>query len=202
MLYQGIGTPVDKQRARDLARRSCDAGVFRGCNVLGLIHEDAREKDRALELFRRACDGKEWRGCANLGRVRIEEGNAAEGIRLHEQACRMGGTSSCIAAASRLAPGQPNPDATRAAEMFRLGCEGGDLDACNGLGTCYARGEGVPRNDARAIELFTRACDGNVGIGCKGLGDMFASTDPTRAQAAYKRSCDLGYKRGCEHVGP
>jgi TPR repeat protein len=208
MHYTGNGAPIDLARARALAESSCNANVLRGCNVLALLYEKGeggvpKDEAKATELYRRVCDGKEWRGCANLGRLRLVNNDSdPAGIDFHERACRLGGASSCLAAGSRLAPGQPNPSPYRAAAMFRIGCDAGDLDACNGLGTCYARGEGVPQDNARAIELFTKACDGNVGIGCKGLGDMFATTDPVRAQAAYKRSCDLGYKRGCEHVTP
>jgi len=191
----------DKNKARELAESSCSANVMRGCNVLALLSEEGGDEARAIELYTRACNGNEWRGCSNLGRLRIAKNDVQAGIDFHEKACRLGGTPSCLSAGSRLAPGQPAPDPKRAAEMFRLGCDGGDLDCCNGLGTSYARGEGVPRDDARAIELFTRACDGNVGIGCKGLGDMFAPTDPNKSRGYYERACTLGYQRGCERIG-
>lgn len=205
LLVMGNGVPQDFAPARALADSSCKAGVFRGCNALALIFEDGKggpkDEARAIELYRLACDGKEWRACANIARLEIAKHHLQLGVDFHVRACKLGGIPSCLNGGAYLAPGGGADDPPRAAELFRIGCDAGDLDCCNGLGTSYARGSGVPQDDARATELFRRACDGNVGIGCKGLGDMLAPADPAQAQVAYKRSCELGYARGCERAG-
>jgi TPR repeat protein len=88
-----------------------------------------------------------------------------------------------------------------AANLYGKACDLGDLEGCAGLGTCFARGNGVARDVARARGLFDRACDGGKGIGCKGLGDLERDSDPVQAVSFYRRSCDLGYAGGCAYLG-
>lgn len=210
MLLHGDGIAIDLVRSRKLAGSSCAAGSMRGCNALGLLLErgegGAKDERRALELYTLACDANEWRGCANLGEAQsfgrdgltADESKAAEHF---ERACRLGSPKSCLLAATRLEPGGGAENGPRAAELFRLACDGGNMDGCSGLGACYARGFGVSRDEQRATALFRRACDGGAGIGCKGLGDMMATGDLGAAARLYQRSCDLGYAGGCAYLG-
>lgn len=49
-------------------------------------------------------------------------------------------------------------DETRAAELYRKGCDGGEADGCFSLADAYAEGRGVPRDDTRAKGLFQDLC--------------------------------------------
>jgi hypothetical protein len=209
-LVNGQGVPKDPARARPIAERACSSGTLRACNVLALLfeHGDGGPKDeaRAVELYERACSGGELRACANLASVRREgrlgqPRDPSRAAELYEKACSGGIAFACTGAAWSHVPAGGSSNPVLAASFYGKGCDLGDLDACAGLGTCFARGTGVPPDTARARELFGRACEGHKGIGCKGLGDLARDVDPAQAVGFYRQSCDLGYAGGCSYLG-
>src|ERR1700760_2826485 len=50
-------------------------------------------------------------------------------------------------------------DYASALSLFRSLAEKGNLKAQSNLGAMYARGEGVPKNDAEALKWYRRAAD-------------------------------------------
>src|SRR5579872_4327044 len=58
-------------------------------------------------------------------------------------------------------------------EGLNTACNRGTYLACFSLGTAYASGNGVTKDDSRAVVLFQRACDGGDAQGCSGLGYMY-----------------------------
>jgi uncharacterized protein len=70
--------------------------------------------------------------------------------------------------------GMPKDEA-RAAALFKLACDGGEMRGCSALGEVYEDGNGVVKDEARAAALLKQACDGGEMGGCKGLGEMYAN---------------------------
>ena len=60
-------------------------------------------------------------------------------------------------------------DSSRAVELFKQGCDSGNLQGCNLLGMLYEHGRGVPKDLNRATDLFHKACDGGFDPGCENL---------------------------------
>jgi TPR repeat protein len=82
-------------------------------------------------------------------------------------------------------------------EGLNVLCNRGTYLACFSLGTAYASGNGVTKDDSRAVALFQRACDGGNAQGCSGLGFMYETEagvgkDVALALTLYRKACDGG----------
>lgn len=85
----------DIDKAFELQREACDAGVARGCSNLGVAYEHAqgveRDVERSTALYRRACEGGLPVGCSNLAAaLRAGRGapkNTAKAKELLDAAC-------------------------------------------------------------------------------------------------------------------
>jgi TPR repeat protein len=97
-------------------------------------------------------------------------------------------------------------DASRAAELYRKACDGGQLAACSNLGERYLEGTGVPKDPGRAAELLRRACNGQAMHSCWALALLYGDgtgvpKDPAGAVELLRKACDGGYMRGCNTLG-
>src|SRR5689334_361241 len=86
-------------------------------------------------------------------------------------------------------------DARAAIETLTEACDAGRAKACNNLGTAYARGAGVTRDDARAAQLFSRSCDSGDQSGCYNLGLALVAghgvaVDEPRAAQLFDKACN------------
>ncbi|MDD7323120.1 MAG: sel1 repeat family protein, partial [Campylobacter lanienae] len=57
----------------------------------------------------------------------------------------------------------------KAVELYKKACDGGDMSGCGNLGSMYADGNGVEKNEQKAVELYKKACDGGYMDGCRSL---------------------------------
>jgi hypothetical protein len=57
----------------------------------------------------------------------------------------------------------------QALQLYKQGCDGGDLQGCSNLGWLYEKGAGVSKDLTRARELYKQACDGGNQNGCTKL---------------------------------
>jgi TPR repeat protein len=85
-------------------------------------------------------------------------------------------------------------------------CNAGGPDACFKLGTMFARGKDVPKDNARASSLFQKSCDGGFSEGCTKLGTNYefghgVQEDPTRAFTLWEKACAGGSTSGCGKLG-
>jgi len=93
-----------------------------------------------------------------------------------------------------------------AAVAYDRQCQRGDPRACAALGSMYADGVGVPRDDARAFELLVGACrEGDV-VGWVNLGTLYsrpsaAIRDDDLAAAIFGRACAEGVPLACANLG-
>jgi TPR repeat protein len=72
LYLQGTGVPQSKDRAKALARRSCDAGLAGGCSVVASLGDAKYGNDRLKSL----CDAGDSMACAYLAGVPAEKARA------------------------------------------------------------------------------------------------------------------------------
>jgi len=58
-------------------------------------------------------------------------------------------------------------DYTKAAELYKKACEGGEATGCDNLGVLYQNGKGVPADKQLAKKYFAMACDMKLKDGCE-----------------------------------
>jgi TPR repeat protein len=91
---------------------------------------------------------------------------------------------------------------TRASELYRRGCDGGEPRGCAQLGLLYFQGYGVHQELARAVELFKRGCDGGDLDGCANLGTCYdhglgVEKNAARAFELFTSACNGGKQFAC-----
>lgn len=102
--------------------------------------------------------------------VRTHEPRPPEQTVASTTACDAGDLVACHAAALDAYYAAPSTDSdARALALFQRACDGGYAPSCNGLGTLYDQGRGVPRDHVAAVDLFRRACASDGSTGCQHL---------------------------------
>lgn len=76
-------------------------------------------------------------------------------------------------AMARAAAAYASADYAEAVLLYRLAAVQGYADAQSKLGAMYAKGQGVPKNDAEAVRLFRLAADQGNALAQFGLGYMY-----------------------------
>ena len=61
-------------------------------------------------------------------------------------------------------------DFSKASELYKKACDGGNMQGCGHLGFMYEYGNGVEKNEQKAVELYKKACDGGEMNACRSLG--------------------------------
>ncbi len=217
--HNGEGVPADKVKAASLYRRACDAGSAKGCGNLGLFYLEGWvgfpvDKPKAAALFEKGCQGGSPDACNNLGTLYIlgDGGlpkDPAKGHALQELACEANWPIACSNAGAAYEFGQAVPmDKVRAAKLYQRACDGGDGNACWGLGDMTEVGDGGLKKDAaRAVKLFERGCERGAAGACGKLarlhrdGDLGVPVDPPKALTLYRRACDGGSALDCNVLG-
>ena len=179
-----------------------------------------RDPKRGVELLERACE-QTGNGCNTLGEVfRWGDGvprDYARAARLYRRACTVGSSSACSNLASLYEEKKATPGAgdEPSAELFARMCQSaGQRIACIRLGSLYARGDGVPRDDAKAMTSWKRiaradvvdgllaGCDDGAGDDCSAAGFLFSEglgvpKDRKRGKKLLGRGCAAGDAWGC-----
>jgi TPR repeat protein len=91
-------------------------------------------------------------------------------------------------------------------EEYDVGCQSGNLDACNDLGVAYQRGYGTEPDSDVALDIFARACRGGHAEACSNQGALLErawqqGADITPVVDAYSRACSRGAGLGCSNLG-
>ncbi len=124
-----------------------------------------------------------------------------------EEVCLRGSAKACSTAGYFLEVGQGVPrDVSRAAELYRLGCNGGDGRGCGNLGVLYDLGRGVETDVPQALVMYRRGCRVADGASCLNLGIHLATgsgvgQDQAQATKHYALACEQGEPRGCNLLG-
>lgn len=91
----------------------------------------------------------------------------------HDADCTAGEASACHAAAlDRYYAPSPENDVA-ALERFRKACDLGYAPSCNGIGTMYAQGRGVPKDEVEAVRWYRMACASDSTTGCEHLANAY-----------------------------
>ena len=87
--------------------------------------------------------------------------DTAKGLEYYERAVKTGSTRAMMQLGSGLFSGEDGfpHDAKRAAELFQMAADRGNLDALCRLGLCYEEGEGVILNSRKAYNLYLEAAE-------------------------------------------
>lgn len=95
----------------------------------------------------------------------------------------------------------------RAAQKYKMACDGKNMEACGLLAEIYAEGsEGSIRpNATKAISLYDKACKGNDAFSCNNLAQHYAKGDGVRkdlkkAIELFNKACKLKDANACENA--
>lgn len=94
----GRGAPVDKEKAKELFKQSCDLGGGGGCRALALKLETA--DPARIPLLDKACAKDDKLGCMGLGAAYLHGNQGApkdlpKAKQFLQKACDLGATSAC-----------------------------------------------------------------------------------------------------------
>ncbi|GHV38472.1 hypothetical protein FACS1894187_17310 [Synergistales bacterium] len=87
-------------------------------------------------------------------------------------------------------------------ERTRRAAEQGNAAAQNRLGSMYANGRGVPKDDKQAVEWYRKAADQGHAAAQYNLGLMYAKTkDDKQAADWYRKAAEQGYAAAQNRLG-
>lgn len=196
------------------AEKGCQLGEMRGCQVMGsLLHNGAmglaQDDAKAVELWTKGCDAGHGRSCLFLARAHEFawglKASHAKWSEYAEKACALNELEACSDIAWTLVD-QKKPDDTRAAELWKKGCDAGNQVACRGLGWAHETGRGVVKDEAKARALMQKSCDSGVVWACGNLGwylqeGMGGPQDKAGAKPLLDKACKDGMDFACEKLG-
>ena len=165
--YQGIGVPVDKEKAAALYRMSADKGNADAMVRLGIIlmTGDGAEQDyrEASKLFRRAADrgnaDAEYLLSSLYSRGKGVDRNPIEAVKLCLHAAAEGCTGAMCQMGKWYRDGENcvDRDMAKAVYWLKQAAEKKDAEALYELGCMFAFGEGVEKDEANGRTLLRYA---------------------------------------------
>jgi TPR repeat protein len=115
-------------------------------------------------------------------------------------ACRRGDALACGLVYELSGSAEKGPGADER-KMLEAGCKGGSAFACGSLGSVYAEGHGVPKDEARAKQILARGCDAHGSLACVNAMAVSRRGQPDSAPlspaavALLDRACGYGGDR-------
>jgi len=105
--------------------------------------------------------------------IRIHEPSEPADAAKHEADCAAGNAVACHASALdhyyAHSPAEDGP----ALERFRKACTAGYAPSCNGVGTMYAEGRAVAKDEVEAVRWFRASCAKDAVTGCEHLSQAY-----------------------------
>lgn len=177
----------DFAKAALLWEQACEAGNASGCYELAIVHRDGEgtpvDLAKYTELLDRACKSDEPRACYNLAKEELRDDE--EGI--------------ASATAEQLSRGMA---------LYQRACDLGFSQACSNWALHAGSSEAARQEPDAVIARFDRACSLGEGSACLALSQLFDSheakpllDDPTRANEALLRGCNLLNRDSCQTLG-
>jgi TPR repeat protein len=174
---------------------ACAGGQPFGCNHLARLLQpgglaSTQDADSARQYYTRACEGLR------------EDTTRAVSLAEDAAAIPLGYGSACYNLGLLALAAHP-PDSVTARRLITYGCQLFDASACVVLGHMNKQVQSSPEYYAN-IFLFATACVSDSGYGCDNLGWAFLHdsllADPARAEAFYRRACELNDANGCNNL--
>ena len=226
MLYEaGKQVPEDRAKAAHYYTMACDKGSAHGCWELAILYANGTGVPQNWELSHkydeRACDGGMAVACDGAGYDYAMGGRGVPKDKLAAQSyyqraanlwsrdCDKGDGDSCQHLSILLRAGNPTQAREvlqRAAMLWQAACDTGEIRACVSVGSAYANGWGVVRNQDMAAASFRRACQMGDAGGCNGFGQLAldghpAGAGPAEIVAALDSRCQSGDEYRCSLLG-
>jgi len=226
ILGTGKGVPQDLPRALAAARRGCQLGEQRACQVqqqLLKIQETDRKQGAALTELQQSlapvleqCEQGDAGGCvlaAFYSTFGLDEktGDARMNQYL-DKACALEPVLACKLSIEFHGQAPPQLQQKMDARHFVLrtcekacGAKGG-LHACSTLAGLFRDGKFAPKDEARAFAVESKACDaGHLNI-CANVGIAYirgevVPSDMPRALRILTQSCKAGGLLACRTLG-
>ncbi len=154
--------------------------------------------------------------CAQMARAALQKSrpDIDKARSLYAQACQVHHPPSCLELARLVRDGRGGPrDLKRAAELFKIACDKGGLQAaCTEVGIAAYDGTGMKKNPEQAVELFQTACfheEDPQPKACAALGLAYLAgkgvederKDEDKAIELLQKACDFDYAAGCVQLG-
>jgi TPR repeat protein len=174
LYLRGEGVEHNLEHAAAYLKRACITPALSGCDALtdlATIYfsggKVAQDYEMAALLFAQACEGGVSKACNSLGALYA----SGKGVKKSWQKAAELSARSCTAANATGCDQLGTlyiavKDYLQAATAYDLGCRGGELRSCVGLGIMYGGGRGIGSDPAKATALFKRACDGGNSEAC------------------------------------
>ncbi|NCP17559.1 MAG: sel1 repeat family protein [Erythrobacter sp.] len=178
-----------------------------GCMLCGPVALSAEVQSTEAEAAERSA--QQIRQDRELADRMIGFGNAAGAREILARLCHEDGDDIACQNLGVMAMtgegGEVDMAAGRAA--FARGCDLQLPEACQNLADALVNGEGGPVEDVRALSLYYQLCTrGYGGRNCHRAAMMIETgrgvtePDAAKAQEAYARACDLGFRPACQRV--
>jgi hypothetical protein len=134
---EGIFGPRNREEARAVYTKACNAHLPWACNNLGQMWADgvggAEDMEKAASYFDIACRTDGLKGCANLALLTEWNGDLGRARALRERACYNGEPTSCARLAWFRSWGWGGKkDAVAAKAALEKACALGDANSCRG----------------------------------------------------------------------
>jgi len=140
------------------------------CSVT-ILHDDLRTRDEVVAQL------AAWSVFGAADVVTPAPDDAAARL---QAACRRGDGLAC-GLVHELSHESLKP--SESLQLLTSGCNAGSAFACGSLGSLYAEGNGVPKDEARAMKLLVRGCDAQGFLACVNAASIGARGQPKDAPA-------------------
>lgn len=213
LLQEGMGGPIDLQRAADALTVGCEGGQETACLNLASLYNnplnERRDPAQAKRLLQQLCTGDtpSSLACQQLGEMYSDPNtsrDAGEALTHHRTACGLGEKNACVAAAT-IAIGAETTNVTdRAAAVSQLEslCEEDTDLGCFELASLHEAGKIPGGSSAQAAVLYRAVCDHDAPRGCYEAGQLYErgliQSRAFEAAALYTRGCENGHDKACE----
>jgi TPR repeat protein len=213
LLQNGLGGPIDLQRAADALSVGCEGGQEGACLNLAALHNnplnERKDPEQAKALLQRLCssDPPSSRACEQLGDMYNDPNAPSDGheaLGHHNTACELGQKSACVAAATLTvrASTSSTDDKQAAARRLESLCEEDIELGCFELASLHQEGNIPGGSAAQAALLYRAVCDHEPPRGCYEAGRLYErgliQARSFEATALYTRACEHGHDIACE----
>ncbi|MEZ4322754.1 MAG: hypothetical protein R3F61_35125 [Myxococcota bacterium] len=187
----GARIKAEPAKAKDFAKKACDAGDPFGCVEVARGEGDEKLVSRLSELCQKGGMSACWELASSYVSGERTEPSKGMARSLLDMGCSLGHGPSCSSAASAaLADGEE----AVAARLYRQACRAGDIASCVGLVDLIIaeRTDGSVREDRYAFEVACSRGDNATACSVLGLALLEGESlkkDPARARALLKQSC-------------
>lgn len=202
-------------KAVELYTKSCAEGNTPSCVYLAEMYQNGQgvKKDniKAKELFQQSCNNGDTKSCKKL-ELFSQKTFKQEDIDLlnrYTKSCNDGNTSACYNLATMYASERgTKQDLTKARELLKKACKGGDIASCGSAGAMYLTAQDAAKQQdfVQAADLFKHGCDEGDTISCGALANLYAKgqgvpQDKNLAQELLQKSCNNGQNyRNCQEA--